>query len=94
MGLQVIMSADDSETCHTLHPRLGRKMSTSLIIQQTRSRFANSKVCKSGNTLLRKFVPKKWVGISKMHRKTRWMQCRNLFGQLIVLFIYMNAEMR
>ncbi|GFV20991.1 hypothetical protein TNCV_2280351 [Trichonephila clavipes] len=38
------MSDNDSETCHTLHPRKGRKLNTSLAIEQTRPRFANSQV--------------------------------------------------
>ncbi|GFW20899.1 hypothetical protein TNCV_1714061 [Trichonephila clavipes] len=95
MGLQVIMSGDDSEPCHTFHSRKkDRKLSTSLAIEQTRQRFANIQVCKSGNSLLSKFVPEKSLGVSKTHRKARWMQRRSLFGQLVGLFISMNAAMR
>ncbi|GFV25128.1 hypothetical protein TNCV_591941 [Trichonephila clavipes] len=97
MGLQVIMSGDDSETCYTLHPKQGRKLSTSLAIEQTRPRFAKSQVCKSGNSLLLKFVPEKSLGVSKRHRKARWMQRRSLFGQLVCRLVHFHEcrnEMR
>ncbi|GFX45250.1 hypothetical protein TNCV_2095351 [Trichonephila clavipes] len=73
---------------------MGRKLSTSLAIEQTRPRYANSQVCQSGNSLLSQFVPDKSLGNSKRHRKARWMQRRSLFGQLVGLFISMNAAMR
>ncbi|GFW81373.1 hypothetical protein TNCV_377211 [Trichonephila clavipes] len=94
MGLSVIMSDDDSETCHILHPRQGRKLCTSLPIEQTRLRFTNSQICMSGHSLLSKFVPEKSLGVSKRYRKARWMQRGSLFGQLVGLFISVNGAMR
>ncbi|GFV88141.1 hypothetical protein TNCV_3242901 [Trichonephila clavipes] len=84
------MSGDDSETCHTLHPREGRKLSTSLAIEQTRPRFANSQVCKSVNSLLSQFVSEKSLGDSKRHRKARWMQRRSLFGHLVCRLVHFH----
>ncbi|GFV66189.1 hypothetical protein TNCV_369871 [Trichonephila clavipes] len=50
-------------------------------------------LCNSGNSFLSKFVSQKSLGVSKRHRKAKWMQRRGLFGQLVGLFISMNAAM-
>ncbi|GFY35982.1 hypothetical protein TNCV_4843541 [Trichonephila clavipes] len=47
----------------------------------------------SGDSFLSKFVPEKSLGVSKKHQKARSMQRRSLFGQLVGLFISMNAAM-
>ncbi|GFS76567.1 hypothetical protein TNCV_1621681 [Trichonephila clavipes] len=39
-----------------------------------------------------RLIPEKSLGVSKRHRKARWMQCRSLFGQLVGLFISMNEK--
>ncbi|GFV17569.1 hypothetical protein TNCV_4406081 [Trichonephila clavipes] len=93
MGVQVITSGDDSETCHTLYPRYDRNLSTSLAVEQTISRFVNRQLCKCGYSLLSKFAPENLLGVSKRHRKARWMQRQSLFGPLVGLFCSMNAAM-